>query len=552
MELLKQSRAVTASRFAKIEKSSFLPVIAITILAAILRLAFILPTDFPLNDGGLFFAMTQDLIRSGFALPAYTSYNLANIPYAYPPFGFYLAAGLHQFLHVPLIEIFRFLPLLFNIFTIPVLYLLANELLASQNQAILATIIYAILLPGFQWQIMGGGITRSPAYLFSLIAVFCSIRLFRSPSLLKIFITAFFLSLSVLSHLEIAWVAAVSVGLIWFFLDRKKRGLLNLFFVGVITLLLTLPYWISVIRIQGLSPFLFAFRSGSDNWQWFLSFLILGNFMGDLFFPPIVVIALVASFYEISVRQYILPAWLIVVITIDPRSVGRSMAVPLVLLVAAGLDQIILPGISGRQNDSMDRRTVVHGKLKRSRETSLTSLQMMFLILFVFYSIFSIYLFYHQDDSGLVSLSSADRKAMKWISENTEMSSKFLILTDHQDWITDMQAEWFPVLANRVSVMTVQGNEWLGGDRFNAEKSAYKGLMDCSYRGMTCLNSWMDMNNKQSDYLVIFRSDPQPGSPPASRWENVENELRTGKSYAAVYRNTEATVFRRKIVQEVP
>ena len=49
---------------------------------------------FPLNDGGMFYAMVEDLRAAGYALPAETSYNGGDIPYVYPPFSFYVAAVL--------------------------------------------------------------------------------------------------------------------------------------------------------------------------------------------------------------------------------------------------------------------------------------------------------------------------------------------------------------------------------------------------------------------------------------------------------------------------
>ena len=49
---------------------------------------------FPINDGGMFLVMMRDLRGNGFALPMYTTYNYMDIPYAYPPLGFYLGAFL--------------------------------------------------------------------------------------------------------------------------------------------------------------------------------------------------------------------------------------------------------------------------------------------------------------------------------------------------------------------------------------------------------------------------------------------------------------------------
>ena len=51
-------------------------------------------TSFPINDGGMFMVMARELRLNGFALPAYTSYNNFNIPFAYPPLGLYVTGFL--------------------------------------------------------------------------------------------------------------------------------------------------------------------------------------------------------------------------------------------------------------------------------------------------------------------------------------------------------------------------------------------------------------------------------------------------------------------------
>ena len=55
----------------------------------------ILASDFPINDGGIFFVMAGELSDAHLALPAETTYNNAHIPFAYPPLGLYVAAALH-------------------------------------------------------------------------------------------------------------------------------------------------------------------------------------------------------------------------------------------------------------------------------------------------------------------------------------------------------------------------------------------------------------------------------------------------------------------------
>jgi hypothetical protein len=65
-----------------------------TLVGTLIRSFFVLNSDFPLNDGGMFYTMIKDLQSAHFHLPAFTSYNQANIPFAYPPLPFYLAGAM--------------------------------------------------------------------------------------------------------------------------------------------------------------------------------------------------------------------------------------------------------------------------------------------------------------------------------------------------------------------------------------------------------------------------------------------------------------------------
>ena len=85
-------------------------------------------SGFPINDGGMFSVMMRDLRVNGFALPTYTTYNYMDIPYAYPPLGFYLGAFL-ELIGISDMQILTWLPAIFTAFTVPLFYLLAKQLM---------------------------------------------------------------------------------------------------------------------------------------------------------------------------------------------------------------------------------------------------------------------------------------------------------------------------------------------------------------------------------------------------------------------------------------
>ncbi len=61
--------------------------------ACLVRLPLVLADDVPLNDGGVFLAMATDPANARLAVPDFTSYNRAHIPFAYPPLGIFLTAA---------------------------------------------------------------------------------------------------------------------------------------------------------------------------------------------------------------------------------------------------------------------------------------------------------------------------------------------------------------------------------------------------------------------------------------------------------------------------
>src|SRR5712691_11167098 len=102
------------------------------LLGTAVRLARVLTTDFPLNDGGLFMVLVRDLQRAHYLLPATTSYNGGAIPFAYPPAGFYLVGLLNGSTHIGLVDLFRFLPAAISALTVYAFYRLARRLLAAE------------------------------------------------------------------------------------------------------------------------------------------------------------------------------------------------------------------------------------------------------------------------------------------------------------------------------------------------------------------------------------------------------------------------------------
>src|SRR5258706_4346093 len=185
------------------------------IFGAYVRILPVLQAGFPLNDGGLFYTMTADLQRSGYALPATSSYNRLGIPFAYPPLPVYLTGLVQSISGLPLSEIIRWLPVLFSLLTLPAFYLLARALLNDPLTASLATVIFAMLPRSYEWIIMGGGVTRAPATLFLILMSWGAYRLFSTGGWEIGVVAAISGALIVLKHPERTLPGAGAAGGLW-------------------------------------------------------------------------------------------------------------------------------------------------------------------------------------------------------------------------------------------------------------------------------------------------------------------------------------------------
>ncbi|MBK8615871.1 MAG: glycosyltransferase family 39 protein [Anaerolineales bacterium] len=179
---------------------------------------------FPLNDGGMFLSMIRDLRDSQYVLPAVTSYNNLNIPYAYPPFGFYFTRLLSDVFSLSEIMLLRWIPPTVNSLSILAFYALSSLLLESRRRAAVAAIFYALTPGASAWFIMGGGVTRSLGSLFMLLSLWWVYRLFREGGKLALALSILFCSLTVLSHPEVGIHTAASCILLWLDITIFQSG----------------------------------------------------------------------------------------------------------------------------------------------------------------------------------------------------------------------------------------------------------------------------------------------------------------------------------------
>ncbi len=495
---------------------------AIILLGAVLRFLPGLQTDFPLNDGGMFLSMIRDLRANQYLLPTVTSYNFSGIPYAYPPFGMYVAAFLSGIFSISDISILRWLPAIVSAAIIPVFYWLSLQIFDSESKAFISTTLYAVMPASFDWLVMGGGLTRSFGILFSLLAIGYACLLFRDKKNKAIYWLTLFSALAVLSHPEVGLQTAAICFLMWLFFGRNLTGLKNAVLVAVGTALLTAPWWLTVLIQHGFAPFASAVQTGVR--ETLLASLFHSFFSTQGSLPILPILSLLGILVTVRKRDFLLSAWAFLPFFVDPRNAPAVAIFPFLLLSSEGLYFLKEEFERAYFNTMGDKKNAsIHPSVWAT-----TAFSILLIYLFVLS-------FNSTGNLSRISLKETDRETMAWIKENLPPESRFLLITNAGQIspMTDSYQEWFPVLAERQSQNTLQGREWTLGSAFFPYSQQLVALQTCTDAG--CLNEWTKHNHVQEEYILIQTKRASP---------KLITSLQADGHYQVVYQSTVAVIFK--------
>jgi hypothetical protein len=504
---------------------------AAIVVGALVRAGFVMAADFPLNDGGMFYAMTADLQSNGYLVPHFSTYNFDGIPFAYPPLGFYAAGLLDAATPLSLIEVLRFLPLAASILTMAAFVPLARRFLDGDQVGFAAAVVAFALTPrSFEWMIMGGGLTRSFGLLFAVLALHQAVRMYETRRPYHALATGLLAALTALSHLEMAWFFTFSTGLLLAARGRDHDGVRLTAMAAGVAITATAPWSGVMLDRHGLAPFLAATETGSPSpANPVLAFLVFKP-TDEPMFAIIAAISLLGIAWCLGQRQWLLPLWLLACGLLDPRGFGNVGCVPLALLAGVGLSRVLLPALAGGTSIPAN-----------SRAWLLPAVVLGFLFLYALINAMV------STPRLLRGLNQDEREAMIWVDANTPADSRFLVVTD-ETWAVDRTSEWFPVLARRQSVATVQGYEWIRG-AFSDQLQSYRDAQLCADRDAACVEVWLDDTGKAFEYVYVPKiAEFQQGyiEDPDECCAALRASLRADERYNVVFDGEGATVFDRR------
>ncbi len=478
----------------------------------------------PLNDGGMFYVMSQDLRANDFQLPEHTTYNLAHIPYAYPPLGFYIAAISSVFIPGSDLLVFTYLPAFIATLCIPAFYLFAKELLNSKLAAAVGTLFYTFSWTAYLWLVMGGGLTRALGMLFLLLMFWQSIRLFRGYSHQKLLLAIFFGVGTVTSHPQIA-LHAVLAGLLAFILyGLNRKGILSAMRLALGVAILSAPWWAVVVSNHGIETILAAGNARPRNFEAYTSLLSLGLFK-DINLSPIHVLAFIGVPVTWKRKEFLPVLWIIIALIIDPLASGGMTLLFASILAAIGFIQLAawINHLNYEQTEMV--------------LTSRRSLALLFgLLTWLMVTAFAF-------DINLLgySLRKDDLKLFEWVHENIEGDKTFLLATGREFSFSDPWQEWFPALTGQRSATTLQGLEWTYGDNFYPWYDELIAFQHCY--NVECVRDWAVRNDVDYDYLIVLRPDDIDVNSPLKQ---LEISAIRSPDLQLIYETEEAYIFELK------
>ncbi|MEK6191317.1 MAG: hypothetical protein AABM41_03210 [Chloroflexota bacterium] len=487
-------------------------------LAAVVRLVPALPGPLTPGDGGLIVVMVDDLRRAGFVMPPVTSYNAADIPFVYPPLGLYGAALLGELLSLSSLDSVRLVATLLSLATVGTFAVLALRLLPA-GAAAGAVLMYGLMPHAYDPIVAGGGVTRGSGVLLAMLAMWLAatpggVTARRAAG------AGVLLGLAALAHPQTALYGAAASTVLVYQPGGVALTVRRVVTMGVAAFLVTLPWLLVMASVHGLGGVL----APGYRWDPALGAIrLLGlTFSGSGFTDLFLVVGVIGLAVELLRRRWRLP--LLLGCLIFAGEADFIAAVPWSLLGGAAF-AFVLEGIGPMvsRRDRALRAGVALVALFGALVSSLGSVV--------------------DDTSRLQRVSDDQAAAMAWVRDEAEQDARFIVASV-VGWGADEISEWFPAVAERQSVATVQGSEWLGRDGFRAQRQRHRDVIRCTPSTVQCMFDWADSEGLADAWLFIPKGQVNGPLSPNDCCPALRETVRDSTHYEVVYDGAGATIAR--------
>jgi hypothetical protein len=444
------------STFARNERNMVAVIVFIGIVVRCGHLFFI-GLDVPFRYGGLFVEFSRQIATNGYLLPANIPfYTQGGIPFAYPPLAFYVQAFLIETLSLPKYAVVNLLPPLVAVLSLPSFYLLTRALNMSDRSRLGAVVVFALLPNAFLDQIEGGGLAESFGTVSLIWFAIALVRFRRSASVGRAAAVGLCWALCILSSPGSAY-GSVPMFLIFaigsLLAGERGTGLRTFLLLagsGIVAVVLSVPYWGTVLSNHGVGVFTAAVRAQQGGLMATVirpltDFLTFDIATGSI---PFLWNVLIFSgvVWGLLHRRWTLLAWFVVFQSI-PREGAWMVSIPAALLAGMGTLEGLLPGLQRIRNQVESPWT----------ERSITVGFCLVLSAWIGVILFATLLPVTFRPANTASPESI--AAMTWIRGNTPEDARVITLCD------DYTREWVPEISRRTVPNMRFGAEWQPGER---------------------------------------------------------------------------------------
>lgn len=495
------------------------------VAAALVYYAYVVTHPYPAFGAGLFLEIAEQISANGYALPERIPYYAPDgIPFAYPPFGFYVAAVLQDLFGVDPLQLSRYLPGFLTILYLVPAYFVGRELLGSKPQASLATLLLAISPPALQWHISAGGLVRTYAFLFVFCGTYTGIKLFRSRERHWIVPSLGAFALTLLSHPQYAVFFVLTYLVLFATFDRTLGGLLNGAVVGLGGIAITAPWWLRVMSFHGADVFTAAAGThGGIGQAWLDLFLHFDEMLPMLLTHSIwVPLPVLGVAYLVYTERYFLPVWL----AVTALALGNARFVfPIgAFAIAPLVFEVGLPAV----------RRMTGWRTSNRRLSVLT----IGLVLVVGTATGALYAAgqvnaHAGSQSQPQFIDDNDVEAMNWVATETPPDAQFVVLGD--------AGEWFPYQTKRTLLVGPWGVEWKSSEEYERQLSLYKDVSKCETE--TCVTGTLSRLETKPSHVYV----PTEAYTVRGMEQNPDGQLRAdmvhSDRYELVFENDGVAIF---------
>jgi hypothetical protein len=487
-------------------------------IGILVRIVPVLDAPLTTGDGGLIVVMVDDLRAAGLALPAVTTYNHAHLPFGYPPLGLYTAAGLGELTSLSSLDVVRILALLLSFATLGAFALLAFRVVPAVA-AVGALAACALMPHAYDGIVAGGGLTRGMGLLVALLAMFVA----ASPAGLSrrsALSMGVLVGLSALSHPQAGLMAAAGSAV--FAYRRHPPSIGHLIAAAGVAGLIVAPWLVAVAGEHGWEAVLAA----GHRWGPLTGVirLLSLNFSGAAFTDLFLLFGVIGLAVDVSRRVPRLSALLVGLVLAGEGGGSFLAAFAWALLAGVGMQFVVERfGPRRRATDRFVAVAVGAAALFLALVSSLGSAV--------------------NDTSRLQFVSPDQVAAMTWVAEESDPEARFIVATTVV-WGFDEISEWFPAIADRQSLATVQGSEWLGAEAFAAQRDRHSGVLACTRSTARCMAEWAADTGFSDAWLFIPKGQVNGPLSPGDCCPALRGTVYESAFYEVVYDGVGATIAR--------